>query len=408
MPYSAITAYPTDAVLSNFMWQTPTAINPRLAAPITSADTTIYFTDAPKDYLGAVVSKGFIMGIKNLTTGVVELVFVAAGKLAVDGLSATDCVRGVRHDGLDYSSGDATLAVDHPQDSPVFCSIAPFYHRAMIATLNGTIASGGNTWKIGDGTDSDIDVVGYNDHVNKPFWRYDKATSAWVFSNDGLSSTPFGTGAGVTGGDGITVTAGYIDIELTDTTIFKDARTGNEARAVVTKAADGKIDPTFLTTTITGEVRMYVGAAAPTGWLLCDGTSYLRADYADLFALISTTYGSADGTHFNVPDFRGRTPIGVGTGTGGGAAGTGLPTGGTALTAVAMAGWKGEETHVLSVAELATHSHTVPGGTSSPTGGVGHDTNTGVVQNLTSNTAGSNTAHNTIQPVMGINFIIKT
>lgn len=41
--------------------------------------------------------------------------------------------------------------------------------------------------------------------------------------------------------------------------------------------------------------------AAPSGWLLCDGTSYLRADYPTLFTAIGTAYGAADGTHFNVP-----------------------------------------------------------------------------------------------------------
>lgn len=166
---------------------------------------------------------------------------------------------------------------------------------------------------------------------------------------------------------------------------------------------------------VAGIIKAYGGAAAPTGYLLCDGTSYLRAAYPDLFTAIGTTFGSADGTHFNVPDFRGRVPVGVGTGTGGGASGTGLPTGGSALTAVPIAGWKGEETHVLSVAELAAHNHNIylttgPGGTASVTtlgsaGGMGsHTLDSGTdMQN-----AGSSSAHNNIQPVMGVNFIIKT
>lgn len=62
-----------------------------------------------------------------------------------------------------------------------------------------------------------------------------------------------------------------------------------------------------------GVIQMYGAAAAPTGWLLCDGTSYLRTDYADLFAVIGTTFGSADGTHFNVPNFQGVSPTGVGS-----------------------------------------------------------------------------------------------
>ena len=47
--------------------------------------------------------------------------------------------------------------------------------------------------------------------------------------------------------------------------------------------------------------------------MICDGASLLRADYVDLFGIIGTTYGSADGTHFNLPDLRGRVPVGKGT-----------------------------------------------------------------------------------------------
>lgn len=64
-----------------------------------------------------------------------------------------------------------------------------------------------------------------------------------------------------------------------------------------------------------GEIKMYAGATAPTGYLLCDGASLLRASYPDLFALLGTTYGSVDGSHFNVPDFGGIFPRGAGTST---------------------------------------------------------------------------------------------
>lgn len=60
-----------------------------------------------------------------------------------------------------------------------------------------------------------------------------------------------------------------------------------------------------------GAVEWLAHATVPTGWLLCDGASYLRTAYAALFALIGTTYGAADGTHFNVPDLRGRMILGV-------------------------------------------------------------------------------------------------
>lgn len=63
----------------------------------------------------------------------------------------------------------------------------------------------------------------------------------------------------------------------------------------------------------TGTIVMYGAAAAPTGWLKCDWTSYVTTDYPDLYALIGYTYGN-DAGKFRVPDFRGRAPIGVGTG----------------------------------------------------------------------------------------------
>lgn len=157
---------------------------------------------------------------------------------------------------------------------------------------------------------------------------------------------------------------------------------------------------------IAGSMTMYGGASAPSGWLLCDGTSYLQASYAALFTAIGTTYGSADGSHFNVPDMRGRIPIGVGTGAGGGTSGTGLPTGGSALSAIARGTWKGEETHILTTTEMPSHTHTIS--TATGTGSGVPLMNASPNSTETTSTTGGDSAHNTIQPVMGLNFIIKT
>jgi microcystin-dependent protein len=96
--------------------------------------------------------------------------------------------------------------------------------------------------------------------------------------------------------------------------------------------------------TVIGEIKMFGGATAPTGWLICDGSSISRAaPYDQLFAVLGTTYGFVDSTHFNLPDLRGRSPVGVGTLFG---------------TAYLRGAAGGEDKHVLLTAELASHSHT--------------------------------------------------
>lgn len=63
-----------------------------------------------------------------------------------------------------------------------------------------------------------------------------------------------------------------------------------------------------------GVVVPYAGAAAPSGYLLCDGSAVSRTTYAALFAVLSTAFGSGDGsTTFNLPDMRETIPVGVGT-----------------------------------------------------------------------------------------------
>lgn len=62
----------------------------------------------------------------------------------------------------------------------------------------------------------------------------------------------------------------------------------------------------------TGSVISFAGQTAPEGWLLCQGQAVSRTTYAQLFAVIGTTFGSGDGsTTFNLPDLRGRVAVGV-------------------------------------------------------------------------------------------------
>lgn len=227
MAYTPVTKMPST--LKYFQWSTPTNPNPRLLAPISATDTIITVTSAPLDHTGAVVTGDFLMGIKN-EQSYVETVYVPEGAVSVDGKTlgtiAIPVVRGVRLEGLDYNTADSTLAAAHNQDSPVYCNISAVNFVMMINALNGSIGSGGLTWKIGKETDDSIYVYAFNADTNKPYWRYDKVTNQWLYSNDGVSESPFGTGAGLTGGDGITVGGGDIDIDTTDTTIFVETTAG--------------------------------------------------------------------------------------------------------------------------------------------------------------------------------------
>ena len=98
-----------------------------------------------------------------------------------------------------------------------------------------------------------------------------------------------------------------------------------------------------------GDIKLSGGAATPTGWLPCDGAAVDRTTYAGLFTAIGTAHGAGNGTTtFNVPDLKGRVPVGAGAGTG--------------LTARALGSKFGEESHILTAAELAAHDHGAAGG----------------------------------------------
>ena len=64
----------------------------------------------------------------------------------------------------------------------------------------------------------------------------------------------------------------------------------------------------------TGSVIPFAANSAPNGYLICNGAAVNRTTYADLFAVIGTTYGSGDGsTTFNVPNLTDKFIQGSGT-----------------------------------------------------------------------------------------------
>jgi len=59
-----------------------------------------------------------------------------------------------------------------------------------------------------------------------------------------------------------------------------------------------------------GAIVNYAGSSAPTGWLICDGSSISTETYSTLFEVIRTTYGSDASGVFCLPDLRQRIPVG--------------------------------------------------------------------------------------------------
>ena len=196
-----------------------------------------------------------------------------------------------------------------------------------------------------------------------------------------------------------------------------------------------------------GAIKPWTKAAAPAGYLLCNGAAVSRSTYADLFAVIASTYGGGDGsTTFNVPNLQGKMPQGYDgntynlAGTGGANTITVAVTNNQAATnasnqSVTVTGDISNTS--ITTAQMSSHSHSyektnggaVPnsGGPSSTgtragtananTGGSGsgtghnhsHTLSGTLTGNITTSLTGSVTAAgtNSFSPFVVVNYIIK-
>ncbi len=101
-----------------------------------------------------------------------------------------------------------------------------------------------------------------------------------------------------------------------------------------------------------GLVTDYAFAWAPQGWLSCMGQLINVSSDQALFSLLGTTYGGDGRATFGIPDLRGRSRMGQGSGPG--------------LTQRTMGQKFGDESHSLTISEMPMHSHAA---TFTPTGG---------------------------------------
>jgi microcystin-dependent protein len=150
---------------------------------------------------------------------------------------------------------------------------------------------------------------------------------------------------------------------------------------------------------IAGMVSIFGGSTPPSGWMFCDGSAVSRTTYSELFTAIGVTYGTGDGsTTFNLPDLRGRVPVGLDL---------------TQIEFNNLGAKGGEKTHLLTTAEMPAHNHTIKGYS-----GVDDLNFTGLNGAFAASDAvtpfdqqtqstGGGTAHNNLQPYNVVNFIIS-
>ena len=131
------------------------------------------------------------------------------------------------------------------------------------------------------------------------------------------------------------------------------------ATAALAAAATFSISPPASAQPYLGEMRLFGTTFCPRDWAHADGQLLSIGSNSALFSLIGTTYGGNGTTSFGLPDLRYRVPLGRGQGPG--------------LSNYAWGALNSSHTHVLTVAEMPPHTHTVigsdsPANTNDPAG----------------------------------------
>jgi microcystin-dependent protein len=159
-----------------------------------------------------------------------------------------------------------------------------------------------------------------------------------------------------------------------------------------------------------GEIRIFAGNFAPTGWAMCNGQLLPISQNTALFSLLGTFYGGDGKSTFALPDLQGSAPLHQGQGPG---------------SSDYYLGQVGGEANVtLITTEIPAHNHQAmaiaTSGQTAPSSSVVWGTLAGrtppplyssAAPDVTMNpfalgVAGSSFPHNNLQPLLVLNFII--
>lgn len=97
-------------------------------------------------------------------------------------------------------------------------------------------------------------------------------------------------------------------------------------------------------TPFVGQIQAFGFNFAPRGWAKCDGQLLAISQHNALFSLLGTMYGGDGRTTFGLPDYRGRSGVGINTGPG--------------LTNIKQGSKGGAENETLTINNLPSHAHT--------------------------------------------------
>ena len=103
----------------------------------------------------------------------------------------------------------------------------------------------------------------------------------------------------------------------------------------------------------TATIVPWSDSSVPSGFLECNGQAVSQSTYADLFAIIGTTYGDPGGGNFNVPDLQDNVPVGKSNNKA-------LASTGGANTVTSTGNVGGSTANAtLSTSQLAAHPHPI-------------------------------------------------
>jgi len=107
------------------------------------------------------------------------------------------------------------------------------------------------------------------------------------------------------------------------------------------------------------QIQPFAFNFAPRGWQLCNGQLIAISQFSAVFSLVGTTFGGDGRTTFGLPDLRGRSMVGVGSGPG--------------LEHRQWGQRGGRNSVQLTVSQLPAHNHTLnafngPGDSRAPGG----------------------------------------